>query len=136
MVTTLQLAASLATGTPWNLLIIDNLQKFLYDAALSTSAAPVYFPPYHHPAFGWCSAGGLFANNPAPQAVALAIETGIAISDISLLSIGTGFTNSSLLSPIQAAYAVASKLGSGSSKRGHAAFSPAQRNDGWGFGNQ
>jgi len=102
MVTTLQLAASLATGIAWYPLIIDNLQNspaggtFLYDAALSTSAAPVYFPPYQHPAFGWCSDGGLFANNPAPQAVALAIQSGIALSDISLLSIGTGFTNSSL----------------------------------------
>jgi uncharacterized protein len=102
MVTTFQLAASLATGTSWYPLIIDNLKNssagetFLYDAALSTSAAPVYFPPYNHPAFGWCSDGGLFANNPAPQAVALAIQSGIALSDISLLSIGTGFTNASL----------------------------------------
>jgi uncharacterized protein len=102
MVTTLQLAASLTTGTSWSPLIIDNLPNskagntFVYDAALSTSAAPVYFPPYYHPIFGWCSDGGLFANNPAPQAVALAIQNGVAISDISLLSIGTGFNNASL----------------------------------------
>ena len=102
MVATFQLAASLETGTSWNPLIIDNLddstakETYLYDAALSTSAAPVYFPPYQHPTFGWCSDGGLFANNPAPQAVARAIETGWPISKISLLSIGTGFINASI----------------------------------------
>jgi uncharacterized protein len=102
MVTTLQLAASLSTGTAWSPLIIDNMKNssagstFVYDAALSTSAAPVYFPPYYHPTYGWCSDGGLFANNPAPQAVALAIQNGVELSDISLLSIGTGFTNESL----------------------------------------
>ena len=102
MVTTLQLAVNLPSGTSWNPLIINNLKNsdtgetLLYDAALSTSAAPVYFPPYFHPAYGWCSDGGLFANNPSPQAVALAIQNGVAISDIALLSIGTGFTNASL----------------------------------------
>jgi len=102
MVTTFQLAASLDAGISWNPLVIDNLEGSagastkLYDAALSTSAAPVYFPPYHHPEFGWCGDGGLFANNPAPQAVARIIETGVPISNISLLSIGTGFTSASL----------------------------------------
>ena len=102
MVTTLQLAASLASGTSWSPLIIDNLKNsnagatYVYDAALSTSAAPVYFPPYNHPTYGWCSDGGLFANNPSPQAVALAIQNGVELDDISLLSIGTGFNNESL----------------------------------------
>jgi uncharacterized protein len=102
LVTTFQLAAQLDTGTSWNPLVIDNLSggnggsTQLYDAALSTSAAPVYFPPYSHPKFGWCSDGGLFANNPAPQAIARLIETGVPISNISLLSVGTGFTNASL----------------------------------------
>ena len=100
MVTTLQLAASLATGTSWNPLIIHNLNNsadtFVYDAALSTAAAPVYFPPYNHPTYGWCSDGGLFANNPSPQAVALAIQNGVALTNISMLSIGTGLTNESL----------------------------------------
>ena len=102
LVTTFQLAAELETGTSWNPLVIDNLGDTaialtkLYDAALSTSAAPVYFPPYRHPTFGWCSDGGLFANNPAPQAVARLIESGVPISNISLLSVGTGFTNASL----------------------------------------
>lgn len=102
MVTTLQLAAELSTGTTWSPLIIDNVtdssgaSTYLWDAALSTSAAPIYFPPYKHPVFGWCSDGGLFANNPAPQAVALALQAGIPLENISLLSIGTGVTNSSM----------------------------------------
>ncbi len=102
LVTTFQLAAQVESGTSWNPLVIDNFSDAsggstqLYDAALSTSAAPVYFPPYSHPKFGWCSDGGLFANNPAPQAVARLIETGVPISNISLLSVGTGFTNASL----------------------------------------
>ena len=38
--------------------MIDNFEgsagahTHLYDAALSTSAAPIYFPPYQHPQFG------------------------------------------------------------------------------------
>ncbi len=98
MVTTFQLDG----GASWNPLIIDNLSDAtgaltqVYDAALSTSAAPVYFPPYFHPAFGWCSDGGLFANNPAPQAVARAVEIGVPLTNISLLSIGTGFSSASL----------------------------------------
>jgi len=102
LVTTFQLAAQLENGTSWNPLVIDNLSggngssTQLYDAALSTSAAPVYFPPYSHPKFGWCSDGGLFANNPAPQAVARLIESGVPIANISLLSVGTGITNASI----------------------------------------
>jgi uncharacterized protein len=98
MVTTFQLEGN----DSWNPLIIDNMtggngsSTQLYDAALSTAAAPVYFPPYFHPTFGWCSDGGLFANNPAPQALARAIETGVALTNVSLLSIGTGFTASRL----------------------------------------
>jgi patatin-like phospholipase/acyl hydrolase len=92
------------SGTPqWTPLVIDNLPgsasaaTYLYDAALSTSAAPVYFPPYNHPTFGWCADGGIFANNPAPLAIARAIQAaGRQLSSIALLSIGTGFTNSSL----------------------------------------
>jgi predicted acylesterase/phospholipase RssA len=101
MVATLQLAQE---GTPpnWSPLLIDNFEgsagqgTFLYDAALSTSAAPVYFPPYHHPKFGWCSDGGLFANNPAPLAVSRAVNTGQALEEIAVLSIGTGLTAASM----------------------------------------
>ena len=102
MVTTFQLAATTTAGTSWTPLIIDNLDGSpgaptkLYDAALSTSAAPIYFPPYQHPIFGWCSDGGLFANNPSPQAVATAVQAGIPFSDIAVLSIGTGVSNASM----------------------------------------
>jgi uncharacterized protein len=101
MVTTFQLCDT-ATPPSWNSLVIDNFSgspgasTYLYDAALSTAAAPVYFPPYYHPQFGWCSDGGLFANNPAPLAVGLAIESGQQLSDIALLSIGTGLTPASM----------------------------------------
>jgi uncharacterized protein len=101
MVATFQLSDS-AIPPSWNPLVIDNFPgsagsgTYLYDAALSTSAAPVYFPPYNHPQFGWCSDGGLFANNPAPLAVGRAIEAGQSLSDIVLLSIGTGLNNASL----------------------------------------
>ena len=101
MVPTFQLSDS-ATPPSWSSLIIDNFpgspgsSTYLYDAALSTAAAPVYFPPYNHPQFGWCSDGGLFANNPAPLAVGRAIEEGQSISDIVLLSIGTGITPASM----------------------------------------
>lgn len=60
------------------------------DAALSTSAAPTYFPPYPHPAFGYCIDGGVYANNPGSMAIATAVKSGIALSDIVMLSIGTG----------------------------------------------
>ena len=101
MVATFQLSDS---GNPasWNPLVIDNFPGSagagtnLYDAALSTSAAPVYFPPYPHPQFGWCSDGGLFANNPAALAVGRAVQTGQQLADIVLLSIGTGIMPASM----------------------------------------
>ncbi len=60
------------------------------DAALSTSAAPTYFPPYQHPTFGYCIDGGVYANNPGCMAIASALKSGVALSDIVMLSIGTG----------------------------------------------
>jgi patatin-like phospholipase/acyl hydrolase len=102
MIATFQLNAPQTTLQSWNPLVIDNFagspgaNTYLYDAALSTSAAPVYFPPYYHPTFGWCSDGGLFANNPAPLAIARAINAGHSLSDIVMLSIGTGLTDAAL----------------------------------------
>ena len=102
MVATFQLSAPQTNPPSWGPLVIDNLpdsqggSTHLYDAALSTSAAPVYFPPYQHPQFGWCSDGGLFANNPAALAIGRAIDQGQSLSDIVLLSIGTGITTASL----------------------------------------
>jgi len=102
MVATFQLSDSITSPASWGPLVIDNLPgsnggaTHLYEAALSTSAAPVYFPPYQHPKFGWCSDGGLFANNPAALAIGRAIQEGQSLSDIVLLSVGTGLTASSL----------------------------------------
>ncbi len=102
MVVTFQLDDPQSSTQSWNPLVIDNFDgspganTYLYDAALSTSAAPVYFPPYNHPKFGWCSDGGLFANNPAPLAIARAINAGQSLSNIVMLSIGTGINDAAL----------------------------------------
>ena len=63
----------------------------LVDAALCTSAAPLYFPPHLHPEFGFCVDGGLFANCPASIALGLACRANKGdINSIRILSIGTG----------------------------------------------
>jgi predicted acylesterase/phospholipase RssA len=63
----------------------------LVDAALCTSAAPLYFPPYPHPEFGFCVDGGLFANCPASIALGLACRANQGhVGSIRILSIGTG----------------------------------------------
>ena len=71
------------------------------DAALSTSAAPIYFPPHIYTRKGQESAfadGGIFANNPSTLAVASVIASGalkragLTSGDIKVLSLGTGFT--------------------------------------------
>jgi uncharacterized protein len=92
MVTTFQLDS--AEG--WRPLIINNLidgqgaDTKPIDAAISTGAAPTYFPPYKHPQYGYCIDGGVFANNPCSLALALAMEAGAQLGDITMLSIGTG----------------------------------------------
>ena len=94
LVTTFQLDQS-STGN-WAPITISNLANdpssatYPIDAALSTSAAPTYFPPYQHPTFGYCIDGGVFANNPGSVALAAALKSGVALSDIVMLSIGTG----------------------------------------------
>ncbi|WP_349778655.1 patatin-like phospholipase family protein [Xanthomonas sp. WHRI 6108] len=71
-------------------------QISMVDAALATSAAPTYFPPYRiantNEDYGFFADGGVFANNPAMTAVAEAIASGQVtnIGDIQLLSLGTG----------------------------------------------
>jgi patatin-like phospholipase/acyl hydrolase len=94
LVTTFQLDDT-ASGN-WAPITISNLPNdpsaatYPIDAALSTSAAPTYFPPYQHPTFGYCIDGGVFANNPGSMALAAAVKSGVALSDIVMLSIGTG----------------------------------------------
>jgi|SRR5882672_321234 len=71
------------------------------DAALSTSAAPVYFPPHVFQQNGKQRAfvdGGVYANNPSTLAAASVMASGtlkrrgLAFENIKLLSLGTGFT--------------------------------------------
>lgn len=100
LVTTFQLD-DLGTGS-WAPITLSNFpgdpaaSTYPIDAALSTSAAPTYFPPYLHPAFGYCVDGGVYANNPGCMAIASAIRSGVALSDIVLLSVGTGANAESL----------------------------------------
>jgi len=94
MVTTLQLS----DGASWRPLVLTNLgapaerssASLVLDAALCTGAAPTYFPPYGHPIYGYCSDGGLFANNPSTLALTTACAHNIAPEQVKLLSLGTG----------------------------------------------
>ena len=109
LVTTFQLNnASDSTNSSWKPITLDNLPNNLIkseetkilDAALCTSAAPLYFPPHEHPDYGLCVDGGVFANNPSTLALARVLSSGILgerkLQDIKLLSIGTGETQHSL----------------------------------------
>lgn len=106
LVTTFQLYNEADTNNPsWRPITLDNLPNsasqdtLMIDAALCTSAAPVYFPPYKHPTYGLCIDGGVFANNPSTLALARVLGSGIlkdrnlAIGDIKILSVGTGQTH-------------------------------------------
>ena len=58
------------------------------DVALSSSAAPYYFPAYNHQIDG-----AVYANNPSPAAIILAVDTEVGnqnLGDVVLLSLGTG----------------------------------------------
>lgn len=75
----------------------------LVDVAMSTSAAPTFFPSH-----GWKTEdyptcyvdGGLFANNPSDCAIAFAQANGIPTDKIRLLSVGTGLTPTNIPSDI------------------------------------
>jgi patatin-like phospholipase/acyl hydrolase len=84
-----------------NLLSSKTADFTVLDAALSTSAAPIYFPPHIFTKGGQKRAfadGGIFANNPSTLAAASVIASrtlkraGLAFEDVKLLSLGTGFT--------------------------------------------
>lgn len=105
LVTTFQLSGTSPSrpyGPQWTPLHLDNLpgsttaQTTVLQAALCTSAAPLFFPPYQHPTLGYCVDGGLFANNPSVAAVARALSAGSQIGDITLLSVGVGNTPNSM----------------------------------------
>lgn len=67
----------------------------MHDAALATSAAPTYFPPYEIEDFGFFADGGTFANNPSVSAVADALSGGRfnSLDQALVLSLGTGVVN-------------------------------------------
>ncbi|HVF41511.1 MAG TPA: patatin-like phospholipase family protein [Pyrinomonadaceae bacterium] len=99
MVTTLRLFN--AKTNAWAPLMFHNIPNItdnptaatkVIDAAMSTSAAPTYFPPYNHPVFGYCADGGVVANNPAVLAASMLIESGIPREQIWMLSLSTGDT--------------------------------------------
>jgi len=65
------------------------------DGALSTAAAPSYFPPHHvvveGESKGFFADGGLFANNPVMNGMTVAMAANLAqMSDFRVISIGTG----------------------------------------------
>lgn len=61
------------------------------DAVLSTSAAPLYFPPHLIKGLGYCVDGGVFANNPCVAAITVLDQHQITpLKNVKVLSIGTG----------------------------------------------
>ncbi len=72
-------------------------KELAVDVALSTSAAPIYFPSYN----GFVD-GGVIANSPSMAAVAQALDEDTAdrsLASIRLLSLGTGSTHSYIPTP-------------------------------------
>ena len=72
----------------------DYADVLLRDAALATSAAPTYFPPYEIGSLGYFADGGTFANDPSMTAVGAAVADGRAsgLGDLAVLSLGTGLS--------------------------------------------
>ncbi|HKY43777.1 MAG TPA: patatin-like phospholipase family protein [Pyrinomonadaceae bacterium] len=94
---------------PWGPLALTNLPNSDYanvaiiDAAMCSSAAPLYFPPYAVPPLPatptmWCADGGVVANNPSAFTLAHVLESQVLqqenkqLSNVMMLSIGTGST--------------------------------------------
>jgi patatin-like phospholipase/acyl hydrolase len=76
----------------WEPKVFDNFvgpasdgARTIMDVALMTSAAPTYFPSY----LGHID-GGVAANNPSMYALTRAVKSGVPLTDIVLLSVGTG----------------------------------------------
>ena len=106
LVTTFQLNSKNADGQPqWSPTTFHNLTQndssgtLVVDAAMCSSSAPLYFPPYQLPSGVLCIDGGVFANNPSTIALGSALATGLlgpgGLSNAYLLSVGTGFNVSS-----------------------------------------
>ncbi|WP_223699941.1 CBASS cGAMP-activated phospholipase [Sutcliffiella deserti] len=68
-----------------------DLSVKLWDAVLSSCSAPVYFPPNNIDNHYLSIDGGLWANNPSMVCITEALDYfKIGLSDINILSIGTG----------------------------------------------
>jgi uncharacterized protein len=95
------------SNDPWGPLALTNLPNSDYadvaiiDAAMCSSAAPLYFPPYAVPPATptmWCADGGVVANNPSAFTLANVLESQVLqqekkqLSNVRMLSIGTGAT--------------------------------------------
>jgi len=104
------LMISSTDNDPWGPLALSNLPNSKYanmavvDAAMCSSAAPLYFPPYAVPQPSgtgtmWCADGGVVANNPSAFTLANVLESQILqqeqkdLSNVRMLSLGTGATN-------------------------------------------
>jgi hypothetical protein len=79
----------------WQPIALHNLGRptvdsHIIEAAMCTSATPVYFPPYEHRQLGYCVDGGIFANNPGSLSAATAVHHGTDLTSLRLLSIGSG----------------------------------------------
>jgi patatin-like phospholipase/acyl hydrolase len=99
VINTLQLDNT--TASQWTPLSITNGAyggMLAWEAAMCSGAAPIYFPPYspESVALGYCADGGLFANNPSLAAIAYALRSGIAASDLYVLSLDTGTTSDAM----------------------------------------
>lgn len=70
-------------------LVRDHRLKAWHVAA-ATSAAPIYFSPFHIPNSGEHVDGGLWANVPSIIGFTEGLRLGKSVNDMSLLSIGTG----------------------------------------------
>lgn len=91
----------------WRPMTLDNFTAGAHpeirsvDAALCTSAAPVYFPPHRiaeNESMGYFADGGIFANNPCTLTLSNVVAAGLlekagkTMDQVRVLSLGTGVT--------------------------------------------
>ena len=92
--------ARLWDGDSWESVTFSNSPDNPYsgismlDAALATSAAPTYFPPYKISPLGYFADGGTFANNPSVTAIADVLSGRLvdSLDNVRVLSLGTGLS--------------------------------------------
>lgn len=74
---------------PAEKILIDDMNKKLYEISLTSSAAPVFFRPYKMESSYYVD-GGLWGNNPSLVGITEAVRIGYDLKHIKLLSLGTG----------------------------------------------